>query len=236
MQTLRQRTVLMTLLLSAGLIVAACTRTASTQAVPTASGEDGIVPPQGGGGAEATMAAVRSSILTQTAMALLGQGGGEVTETPVPVFPSATPDPGLPTPLPTIPPLPTATPVPPPLPTATFPPVGVPSTYTVQPGEWIYSIARKFGLDPLAIIAVNPGINPNLVYPGQVINLPPPGGRPAAPAAVALPRPTSYTVVRGDWLYSIARKCSVTTEALIAANPSLRPPYAINPGQVLNIP
>lgn len=233
MQTLRQRTISLTLLLSAGLILAACTRTASTQPVSTASG---IVPPVGGGGAQATMDAVRSSILTQTALASLGQGGGEVTETPVPVVPTATLDLSQPVIVPTA----TATTLPP-LPTATSVPVVAPCAYTVQRGEWIYSIARKFGLDPLAIIAVNPGINPNLVYPGQVINLPLPGCPPApppavAPAAVALPRPTTYTVVSGDWLYSIARKCSVTTEALIAANPSLRPPYAINPGQVLNIP
>ncbi len=72
-------------------------------------------------------------------------------------------------------------------------PVVVPSTYTVQPGEWIYSIGRKFGLDPSAVIAANPGIDPNRLVPGQVINLPQPGKTPTpkvTPAAKGTPVPS----------------------------------------------
>lgn len=44
-----------------------------------------------------------------------------------------------------------------------------------------------------------------------------------------------YTVQRGDWAYQIARKCGVSYQALVAANPSvnLGTVYA---GQVLNMP
>jgi LysM repeat protein len=47
--------------------------------------------------------------------------------------------------------------------------------------------------------------------------------------------PSRYTVQSGDWAYQIARKCGVSYQALVAANPSvnLGTVYA---GQVLTIP
>lgn len=60
---------------------------------------------------------------------------------------------------------------PPAVPTATAVP-GAPRTHTVQPGEWIYQIARDYGVDPQAIINANPGIDPNNVQPGQVLIIP----------------------------------------------------------------
>lgn len=46
----------------------------------------------------------------------------------------------------------------------------------------------------------------------------------------------TYVVQPGDWLAKIARKCGVTTSALIAANPWTQYSYYIYPGQVLVIP
>lgn len=54
-------------------------------------------------------------------------------------------------------------------------PLVPPRTYTVEKGDTIYGIARKvFGSDTRAkdIIAANPGIDPNHIKVGQVINLP----------------------------------------------------------------
>lgn len=48
-------------------------------------------------------------------------------------------------------------------------------TYTVEKGDTIYSIARKvYGNNARAkdIIAANPGIDPNKIKVGQVLNLP----------------------------------------------------------------
>ena len=218
MDTSKRRTLILGLLVTASLLLAACTRSASDSPVPTVAGGGGEPT---AGAAEATMEAVRSAILTQTAQAAQIGGGEEPTATeepPQPLGPTDTPPA-------------TSTPVP----TATATGVTVPVTYTVQTGDWIYSIARKFGLDPNAVIAANPGVNPNLVIPGQVLNLPQPGATPAAPAST-LTRPADYTVKQGDWIYSIARAFGVTPEQIIAANPTLRAPYTIYPGQVLHIP
>ncbi|MBP7332828.1 MAG: LysM peptidoglycan-binding domain-containing protein [Desulfotomaculaceae bacterium] len=45
--------------------------------------------------------------------------------------------------------------------------------YTVQSGDTLFLIARRFGLTLDALLAANPGIrDPDLIYPGQVITVP----------------------------------------------------------------
>jgi molybdate transport system substrate-binding protein len=56
--------------------------------------------------------------------------------------------------------------------------------YTVQPGDTMFIIAQRLGIDLDALIAANPQIeNPDLIYPGQVINVP---GVPSGSGAVNL--------------------------------------------------
>lgn len=45
-------------------------------------------------------------------------------------------------------------------------------THVVQSGESLWSIAGKYGKSLEAIIQANPNINPDLIYPGQTINIP----------------------------------------------------------------
>ena len=57
---------------------------------------------------------------------------------------------------------------------------GTTATYRVAPGDTLYAIARSRGVSLTALIAANPQItNPDLIYVGQVINIPvaPPLGR-----------------------------------------------------------
>jgi LysM repeat protein len=123
-----------------------------------------------------------------------------------------------------------------------------PSTYTIQWGDWLNKIATRFGVTTQAILVANPGLDPNKIYPGQVINIP--AGSTAVtsstpgPNAVITPAstgtgtgnaPGTYTVQRGDWFYAIARKFGVSVSALQAANPTINA-NAVYPGQVLNIP
>lgn len=120
--------------------------------------------------------------------------------------------------------------MPPPVPTATVSPPGTASAYTVQWGDWLNKIAARFGVTSQAILAANPGVDPNRIYPGQVLNIPAAGASTSSPST-----PTTYTGQRGDWFYAIARKFGVSVAALQAANPGVNP-NMVYPGQVLNIP
>lgn len=45
-------------------------------------------------------------------------------------------------------------------------------TYTVQPGDTLWSISRRLGVPLESIIQANPRISPNQIYPGQTIYIP----------------------------------------------------------------
>jgi LysM repeat protein len=131
--------------------------------------------------------------------------------------------------------LPPTTPVVAPSPTTN------PGTYTVQWGDWLNKIAAQFGVSAQAIIAANPGIHPNFISPGQVLQIP---GNNAGltPVPTSVPstnppatNPSTYTVQRGDWIYALARRFGVSVAALVAANPG-KNPNLLYPGQVLTIP
>jgi LysM repeat protein len=223
-----QRAAVLTALVFLGLVITACTRSATSGNVPTetpaVNNPDGSGGGDGGGGLETqqdpTMAALGTAIrMTQTAQAQAsgggGGGGGEIA-TPTPTFAA---------------PFETPTPLPP---TATPTSVGCPNPYTVQKGDWIYQIARNCKVDPSAIVAANPGINPNFISPGQQLNMPGPGTGPVPPATAAACTGT-HTVVRNENLFRIAYNCGLKTEQLAAFN-SIPFPYTIYPGQILRFP
>jgi LysM repeat protein len=116
--------------------LSACTRSASTPPPTTDDSEEAGAQSE----TQATMDAVRSAILTQTAQA---EAGGGATPTP-------TEDPAETEESPTTPGAsqPTAT------------PLGQEIEYTVLPGDWIFKIAREFNVDPQEIIDLNDLANP----------------------------------------------------------------------------
>jgi LysM repeat protein len=87
---------------------------------------------------------------------------------------------GAPAPTPTAAP-PTGTPPP----TTTPPPGG--TTYTVQRGDTLSAIARRFGVTVQAIMTANNLTNPNLIFVGQVLTIPTLGGGPPAPTPTPPP-------------------------------------------------
>ncbi|QFG14833.1 endolysin [Arthrobacter phage Lymara] len=116
------------------------------------------------------------------------------------------------------------------VPPVVAPPVaGTPSQCIVEPGDTLSAIAAQFGVDLGALIKANPGINPELIYPGQVLNLP--GGGPLTnPGAVS-----QCVVDAGDTLAGIAAQFGVDLGALISLN-GITNPDLIFPGQLLNLP
>ncbi len=128
-----------------------------------------------------------------------------------------------------------AEPTPTPTPTIIVPTVTRPAQYTLQEGEYPYCIARRFNLDPSALISLNNlGAN-NLLPPGTVLQIPQTGTWEGE-GRVRNPHPTTHTVLAGETVYSIA--CyygDVSPEAIIAVN-QLEEPYQLSAGQTLRIP
>ncbi len=110
------------------------------------------------------------------------------------------------------------------------PPVTGVSQCVVESGDTLYGIATQFGVVLGDLIAVNPGINPDLIYPGQVLNLPGGGGPASLPGAVS-----QCVVEPGDTLAGIAAQFGVDLGELVALN-GLADPNLIFPGQVLALP
>ncbi len=102
--------------------------------------------------------------------------------------------------------------------------------YTVQRGDTLYSIARRYGTTVTAIAQANGILNPAYIYAGQVLFIP-----TGAPASTPPPAGGYYVVQRGDSLYRIALRFGTTYSAIAVANNLANPNY-IYPGQTLLIP
>jgi LysM repeat protein len=115
--------------------------------------------------------------------------------------------------------------------------------YTVQRGDTVSGIARKYGLTVKDLVEANDIINPNLIFPGQKLVIPgymtpappTPPETEAAPQPPAVDQYLAYTVQQGDTLSSISKRYGVTLRQLIEAN-DLEAASDIQVGQPLLIP
>ena len=83
-------------------------------------------------------------------------------------------------------------------------------TYTVKSGDTLYGISNQYGVSVMDIMRVNNLNNSNLVV-GQVLNIPTSSG--------TNPDNTfTYTVKKGDSLYSIANQYGTNVNTLISLN------------------
>lgn len=107
------------------------------------------------------------------------------------------------------------------------------ATYTVQSGDTMYGIARACGVAYADLRSANNGIaDPNLIFPGQILNVP----SGSIPSTGGPGTGSTYTVVSGDTMFSIASRYGISLAALESANPGIANPNLIFPGQVINIP
>lgn len=171
--------------------------------------------------------------VTLTAMAAMPP---PVTETPTPIppapeemTPSPTPVPATETPPVLLEVTPTATPVPLPTTEEVVAPVGTERTHVVQPGEWLLQIARQYGVDWRELAAYNNIVNPNRLYPGQVLRIPETGTPPPIGNEIL------YTVQPGDNLFRIALRYNLNYLYLASYN-GITNPHQIRVGQVIRIP
>lgn len=109
------------------------------------------------------------------------------------------------------------------------PPSGPTTTYVVQRGDRLQSIAARYGTTVSELARLNSILNPDLIYVGQVLKVPGPGA-PAPP-----PTACTYWVKAGDTLSRIAVQYQTTVWAITIAN-NLANPSFIWVGQQLIIP
>jgi membrane-bound lytic murein transglycosylase D len=122
---------------------------------------------------------------------------------------------------------------PPPTRTAAAPGPRATHHHTVQRGETLASIARRYGVSTSALESANDLRDPHSVRAGQRLAIPAAGRTAAASAKPAAARPN--TVRQGDTLSSIARRHGVSVQQLAAAN-NLSRSAPIRTGQKLRVP
>ena len=108
------------------------------------------------------------------------------------------------------------------------------STYTIQQGDTLGAIAKRFGTTVQEIVRINGLANADSIRVGQKLTIPSGSGSPAV-AAPTGGQSRSYVVQRGDTLLSIARRFGLTVKQLQQAN-NISNPDRIYPGQTLVIP
>ncbi|MBN1956437.1 MAG: LysM peptidoglycan-binding domain-containing protein [Anaerolineae bacterium] len=128
-----------------------------------------------------------------------------------------------PSPSPTITGLPTQTP------TATATPTPLPPrAHQVQAGETLIAIAEIYDTTVDEILALNPGINPDLLQQGYVLLIPPAVPTPVATVGEETGEPTPtpgdfiiHVVAPGETLISIAAQYNTTVTVIRNANPEI---------------
>lgn len=95
-----------------------------------------------------------------------------------------------------------------------------PDTITVQRGDTLYNLSRRYNIPIRDIIETNHLTPPYTLYVGRVLRM---------------PTARYHTVVMGDTLYSISRKYNVDVTTLSRLN-NLREPYTLSIGQKLALP
>jgi LysM repeat protein len=120
-----------------------------------------------------------------------------------------------------------------------LPPPAEPSTHLVKKGETFRSIAKTINISQAELERANPKVDPD--HPKTGITLKIPGHPGEELEKQATPRdPTStaqvkYTVKENDTYYSIAKAHGLTTKAIAAANPNVKP-ERLRPGSSLVLP
>lgn len=114
-------------------------------------------------------------------------------------------------------------------------PVGArPATYTLQQGEFVFCLARRFDVDPDQILSLNGLSDGQLVYPGTVLRIPQSGSFPGSRALRN--HPTTYTASAGDTIYSIACAFGDVDPSAIATANGISASTTLTAGQSLSIP
>lgn len=118
-----------------------------------------------------------------------------------------------------------------------IPPGSRPAEYVLRGGEFPYCIARRYNVDPEALLSASGLTSPDVYYAGLKLVIPQNAGAFPGPRALK-PHPATYTVASsGETPYSVA--ClygDVTPESIVSANSGVTLSTTFTVGQVLQIP
>jgi len=101
------------------------------------------------------------------------------------------------------------------------------TTYIVKRGDTLSSIALRFGTSVDTLVVINNISNPNLIYVGQILEIP-------GVNTVSTQSDIRYVVRSGDTLSSVALRYNTTVNNLVTLN-NISNPNLIYPGEVLII-
>lgn len=103
--------------------------------------------------------------------------------------------------------------------------------YTIKSGDTFYLLAARYNTTVEAIMAVNPGVNPNKLQIGQVVCIP----GTTYPPTPSCPNGFYHVVKAGDTFYKLGQQFGVSVDALMIANPGVDP-NRLQIGQTICIP
>jgi len=110
-----------------------------------------------------------------------------------------------------------------------------PITYTVKAGDTLWSISRKYGASTEVIFDINNLKDKDLLSLGQKLEIPAIGGGVSSSNQKQEPTIITYTVVKGDTLWSISQRYDVKMTSIISAN-NLKEISRLSIGQKLKFP
>ncbi len=129
--------------------------------------------------------------------------------------------------------------------------------HTIQQGETLYGLSKKYKVSVKAILDANPGLNEKNFRYGQVVNIPKDDGSVAEETPTQQPQVTQpeeskaqqgiraavqsrckemHKVARKETIYSIARMYGITEQELLDANPEISDATKLKKGKLLCIP
>ena len=111
-----------------------------------------------------------------------------------------------------------------------------PATYTLQNGEFVFCIARRFNVDPDETLALNGLFDSQTVYPGLVLKIPQ-SGKAFPGNRMLKTHPATYTVASAnETIYGVACEFGDIDPSAIAQANGLSLGAALTSGQQLSIP
>src|SRR5665648_1496 len=109
-----------------------------------------------------------------------------------------------------------------------------PLFYTVKAGDNLWNISRKYGVSAEVIISVNNLEDKNLLSLGQKLEIPAIGGGVSNSNQKQEPTIITYTVIKGDNLWSISQRYDVKMNTIISTN-NLKEISRLSIGQKLKL-